>query len=414
MRSRKFGFLRHYRKIKIEGINLSHIVNKCIKNGIILKDLRWKNPLESTVEIQGDDFDRLKKAAGHSYKMTVLKEGGLLPLFHSMKASLLTIAGAFLLGALLFYQSLFVAEIRVDGYKSLSETSIRKTLAEAGLVEGARKEEDYSDVKAALYETYDEITWVSIFADGRLIKVHVAEAGKQETSADGEEKPVNIVAARSGMIEKILPLEGNARVQKGDYVNKGDVLISGKYKYQSTDYSRGDDFFIMYSHARGQALAKVPRQVTFYIEKNERKKTPTGKSVRGLFIRFGDVKIDTAKSLCKYEASVRQETVLFHAMRPLPITISTVKIEEVELAEAPQDAEKIEKILAAALRQYQKQTMKSGEEILSQTIDYEESENLIKANVFLEVLEDIGKEKKIKVKKQDQNKEETTEENTPS
>lgn len=414
MRSRKFGFLRHYRKIKIEGINLSHIVNKCIKNGIILKDLRWKNPLESTVEIQGDDFDRLKKAAGHSYKMTVLKEGGLLPLFHSMKASLLTIAGAFLLGALLFYQSLFVAEIRVDGYKSLSETSIRKTLAEAGLVEGARKEEDYSDVKAALYETYDEITWVSIFADGRLIKVHVAEAGKQETSADGEEKPVNIVAARSGMIEKILPLEGNARVQKGDYVNKGDVLISGKYKYQSTDYSRGDDFFIMYSHARGQALAKVPRQVTFYIEKNERKKTPTGKSVRGLFIRFGDVKIDTAKGLCKYEASVRQETALLHTMRPLPITISTVKIEEVELAEAPQDAKKIEKILAAALRQYQKQTMKPGEEILSQTIDYEESENLIRANVFLEVLEDIGKEKKIKVKKQDQNKEETTEENTPS
>ena len=414
MRSRKFGFLRHYRKIKIEGINLSHIVNKCIKNGIILKDLRWKNPLESTVEIQGDDFDRLKKAAGHSYKMTVLKEGGALPLFRSMKASLLTIAGAFLLGALLFYQSLFVAEIRVDGYKSLSEASIRQTLAEAGLVEGAKKEDDYSHVKAALYEKHDEITWVSIYADGRLIKVHIAEAGRQETAAGGREKPVNIVAARSGMIEKILPLEGNARVQKGDYVNKGDVLISGKYKYQSTDYSRGDDFYIMYSHARGQALAKVPRQVTFYMEKNERKKTPTGRSVWGIFIRFGDVEIDTAGGLCKYEAAMRHETALLKTMRPLPITVSILKIEEVELEDLRRDAQQAEKILAAALRQYQKEAMKPGEEIISQSIEYEESENLIKADVFLEILEDIGEEKKIKVKKQHKNKDETTEENTTS
>lgn len=412
MRSRKFGFLQHYRKIRIEGINLAHIANKCIKNGIILRNLQWKNPLESTAELRGDDFGRLKKAAGHSYKMTVLKEGGILPLFNSMKANLLTIAGAFLLGALIFYQSLFVAEIRIDGYQSLSETSIRQTLAEAGLVEGARKEDDYSQVKAALYENHKEITWVSIFADGRLIKVHIAEAGNQEEADQNDEKPVHIVATRSGMVEKIMPLEGNARVQKGDYVNKGDILISGKYKYQSTDYSRGDDFYIMYSHAKGQVLAKVPRQVTFYLEKAQRTKVPTGNFIPGIFIRFGDVKIDTARSFNKYEASVRNETTLLKTMHPLPIVISAVKIEEVELVETPQSRKKTEKVLAAALRQYRETDMKPGEEILSQTIDYYESENLIRANVFLEVLEDIGEEKKIKVKKQDKNKEKTTEENT--
>lgn len=162
MRSRRFGFLRHYRKIKIEGINPCSIINRCIRNGIDLRNLRWRNHLESTVDVQGEDFNQFKKMAGHSYKISVLKEGGIIPLFKSVKANILTVAGAFLLGALIFYQSLFVAEIRIDGYKSIDEASLRTTLAEAGLYEGARKCEDYSKVKAALYKNHDKITWVSI------------------------------------------------------------------------------------------------------------------------------------------------------------------------------------------------------------------------------------------------------------
>ncbi|MBR2619348.1 MAG: sporulation protein YqfD, partial [Firmicutes bacterium] len=62
---RKSGFLRHHRKIRIEGTDLPGIVNKCIRNGILLKDLRYKDQLESTVEVKDDDYRRLKKIAGH-------------------------------------------------------------------------------------------------------------------------------------------------------------------------------------------------------------------------------------------------------------------------------------------------------------------------------------------------------------
>ena len=160
---RKFGFLHHYRKIRIEGINLSSIVNKCIKNGILLRNLKWNDPLESTVEIQNDDFTQLKKTAGNSYKLTVLKEGGAVPLFKSMKANVTAIAGAFLLGALIFYQSLFVAEIRIDGYRSITEASIRQVISDAGLYEGVKKPDSYEDIKKALYSSFEDITWVSIY-----------------------------------------------------------------------------------------------------------------------------------------------------------------------------------------------------------------------------------------------------------
>lgn len=363
----------------------------------MLKDLKWHDPLESTVKLKDEDFGTLKKLAGHSYRMSTLSEGGMIPFFRSMKSNILTITGAFLLGALIFYQSLFVAEIRVDGYTSIAESELRRTLAEAGLYEGVRKPEDYSSIKSAVYENHESVTWVSIYEDGRLIKVTVAEAGKAKEADKADDTPVNIVATRSGMIEKITPLQGNAKVREGDYVNKGDVLISGRLKYQSTDYSKGDGFFMMYSHAEGQALAKVPRQVDFYMQKCRRSKVLTGRFIPGIYIKIGDMQLDTARKLNKYKTSVRKENVFIDAVRPLPIKLSFVRIQEAELIEDRYSDAKLQRVVDAAVRQYAREELDSGEEIVSFDVDYSESENLIKASVLMEVLEDIGEEKAIKV-----------------
>lgn len=363
----------------------------------MLKDLKWHDPLESTVKLKDEDFGTLKKLAGHSYRMSTLSEGGMIPFFRSMKSNILTITGAFLLGALIFYQSLFVAEIRVDGYTSITESELRQTLASAGLYEGVRKPEDYSSIKSAVYENHESVTWVSIYEDGRLIKVTIAEAGKAKEADKADDTPVNIVATRSGMIEKITPLQGNAKVREGDYVNKGDVLISGRLKYQSTDYSKGDGFFMMYSHAEGQALAKVPRQVDFYMQKCRRSKVLTGRFIPGLYIKIGDMQLDTARKLNRYKTSVRKENVFVDAVRPLPIKLSFVRIQEAELTEARYSDAKLQRVVDAAVRQYAREELEAGEEIVSFDVDYSESENLIKAGVLMEVLEDIGEEKAIKV-----------------
>ena len=138
--------------------------------------------------------------------------------------------GAFYLCTLLYYQSLFIAEIQVDGYRSLDEAEIRKTLQDAGVFEGARKQGDYGEAKELLYSTYDALTWVSFYEEGKLLHVDLAEGGDpMENKEEALDVPVDIVASQAGMVQKILPLQGNAKVQKGDYVNKGDLLISGRY-----------------------------------------------------------------------------------------------------------------------------------------------------------------------------------------
>lgn len=402
MRSRKYGFFRHYRKIKIEGASLASFVDRCMKNGIFLRNLRYKDPVESSVEVSSDDFDVFRRTAGHSYKLTVTGEGGAIPFLRSMLTQISVIAGAFLLGAFIFYQSLFVAEIRLDGYRSISEERLRNVMSEAGLFEGTRRQKDYNRVKSALYSEFDNIAWVGIHESGKMVEVEISESAGGREPEPADETPVDIVAARSGVIEKILPLQGEALVKNGDYVNKGDVLISGTLEYQSTDYSRGDGFFYMYSHASGEALARTPRRLTYYIEKNVRVKQPTGRHIPGIHVKIGDLEIDTASWLSRFTASERREKMLVDIVRPLPVRFGITSVDEVVIEERHRDMNRLSEMVDAAVRQYARENFGSDSAVSGHQIDYTESAGVIRADVLMEVLEDIGEEKAIKVRESEE------------
>ena len=112
-----------------------------------------------------------------------------------------------------------------------------------------------------------------------------------ENKEEALDVPVDIVASQAGMVQKILPLQGNAKVQKGDYVNKGDLLISGRYKYHSTDYSRGDKEFTQYQHAHGKVMAKVPCHLEYYFEKTRRQRIETGSYFTGIAVHLLEILI---------------------------------------------------------------------------------------------------------------------------
>ncbi|NLD18989.1 MAG: sporulation protein YqfD [Clostridiales bacterium] len=390
--------MRHYKRIKLEGNDLTGLVNRCIRKGITLRSLKWHDPLESTFEFKGDDSEKIKKIAGHSYKITVLREGGFVPAFRTMKTNIAAIIGAFLVGALIFYQGLFVAEIRVSGYENISETEIRQTLKSVGLYEGARKQGTYEDVKKALFANYENITWASIYEKGRLVEVDIAQAKRVYQGEKNKETPAHIVATKSGMIEQILPLKGSAVVQKGDYVKEGDILISGKYEYQSSDYSKGDKIFKLYSHAEGRVLARVPESQTYYFEKNVRNLEPTGKMLPGIYVKIGDFELDTTDGHRSFETSQKTFYKAFSFVRPIPLQLYFTRVREVKAVERPQKTEEMQTVAEAALRQYERENLGKNEMILDSSFSFHEEANTIRVSAMLELLEEIGEEKHINQK----------------
>ena len=75
------------------------------------------------------------------------------------------------------------------------------------------------------------------------------------------------------------------------------------------------------------------------------------------------------------------------------------------LSEKERTPEALQKTVNAALREYEKKSLREGERILDQEVTYTETPGLIKADVLLEVERDIGVEQKIDMKKEDAERE---------
>jgi len=71
----------------------------------------------------------------------------------------------------------------------------------------------------------EKIEWLEIDRQGTKYLVKVEERKINNEIIDS--KPQNIIAKKSGVINKIISSEGEILVKKDQYVKKGDVLISG-------------------------------------------------------------------------------------------------------------------------------------------------------------------------------------------
>ena len=73
---------------------------------------------------------------------------------------------------------------------------------------------------------FNDIAYVSINVKGTNIFVNIT---KKEESQNSEESSnyCNIIATKDGIIEKVVPRSGEALVEEGDIVKKGDVLVNG-------------------------------------------------------------------------------------------------------------------------------------------------------------------------------------------
>ena len=113
----------------------------------------------------------------------------------------------------------------------------------------------------------------------------------------------------------------------------------------------------------------------------------TGNLIPGIYIKLGDVEIDTVSPYYHYDCSVRNKKILLEAIRPLPFELSLITVAEMETKEKNISKEKQKSVVEAAIRQYEKDALNDGEEIVSYEIDYE------------------GKEKEIKVKNKEKEEE---------
>ncbi len=250
--------------------------------GIPVRQLEYISSTEVHCYVSAYDIKSVKKLARSLYKITVIKNAGLEYKIKSFFKNPMRLIGVILVCGLVIYQSLFVKNIEVNGYKAIPESELLQVLEESGIDDGTFIPGiKWDEAKDEIYNVFPQVTWIQLVRDGRKVILNIAEGtmpGEVETAKDEDDIRnylvsetahryyCNIIASEAGYVENISNHRGLALVEKGDFVEKGQVLILGCVPIQATVYEEDypTEYFVK---AKGEVWATVPYRLQFNQER---------------------------------------------------------------------------------------------------------------------------------------------------
>lgn len=389
------SFRRDYKHIKVEGFNQQILLSKCANGGIELRDIRFQDEVEMSFLINAYDLRQFYSLSKNKYKVTILNERGYLSWVRGFFNKKSAILGVIIFCCILYYQSLFISEIRIYGYEKNTEYQVREALEKSGLYEGCRKNTDINQVKMNMYADLKNVSWIGIEYVGNMAQVIIAESKPMEKPVDRLE-PCHIVAKKGGYVEKITAREGLPAVKDGAYLKAGDIGITGICPIRENAYTITPGAVAeRYVHAEGDIIAKIPYRFVFYVDKYEIIKKPTGKKLYGFQFQWGDFSFNTVEKICNWDSWVYKEKELVNLTKSIPLKISFAKGEEVHLQVKEKDSKTLEKEGNRILRAIMKENVPEKGQIANKSLKFTRKVNIIEVESLLEVIEEIGVEAKL-------------------
>ena len=158
----------------------------------------------------------------------VIRRRGLPFLLQKVEKRSVFVLGILLCGALLGICYGFIWDIRITGNREITNESILRYLRSVQISCGTvKKAVDPHSVAADLRNAFPSFSWVSVEKTGTILQIQVEEAKKnmavRETTNEG-----SLYADKEGEIVSVITRSGVCKVEKGEYVYPGDLLISGE------------------------------------------------------------------------------------------------------------------------------------------------------------------------------------------
>ena len=215
--------------IEIEG-SINRVINKCINNNIYLSDINYLNKDIISCKINLKDYKKIKRLNYYS-KIKFKDYDGIDKIKYEIKNNIIYIIIAILAFILMDIITRYIVDIEVIH----SSSTIRKLIyqeLENNNIKKYRLAYSYDEIEKIQNKILDNnkerLEWISISKDGMKYIVHAEE--RKINNITKEEGYRHIIASKDAYITKIISTKGENLVRSGDYVKKGDKLISGEIK----------------------------------------------------------------------------------------------------------------------------------------------------------------------------------------
>lgn len=384
-----------YKEIGVEGFEIHKLLSRCLKEKIQLRNIRILSDKEFVATISYNDWGEFCRITKNTYYVYIINEKGIKQIAYRFSGNRWALFGIVLFLLLVVLQTGFISEIRIYGYEKLTETEVLESLEEAGLYIGGRRPEDLDRLKIEMYKNLDNISWVGITIRGGLAEVTLAEGTRVYEKVE-EDQPCHIVAAKEGYVEKTIAREGKEAVKKGDFVNVGDLLISGIIEIEDKTYKKDSEGIeYRYVHSDGEVFAKTVHRFVCYQEAYIIEKDKTGRWIPGLKIGVGKKNFNTANIFTPYGLSEYKEKKIIDILWPFQVNVALNKVYEVEINKRKRTKEEMESLGNLRAREYIKNNLSKSTQILNKGLNFSPEENIIKVIILIEALEEIGKKEKF-------------------
>lgn len=338
---------------------------------------------------------RFRIALYHFFRLTLLFDGEGVPYSVIRRSGLPTALKKYrtrwgiFVGILLFCVTVFLSGryvwyIDVTGNKTVSKEDIIENLEAVGFSLGTKISScDISVLTNAYLAKFDDLCWISVNMEGTWAHVEVRELKDFEKKED--ERTANVVASEPGQIVIVETYEGKPMVKAGDFVGKGDLIISGVMTV-------GDDG-IRFESSSGRVLAKVERNFDVEIPKIKEIDVPTGAKIvkKGLVFFKKQIKLSGNSGIPyrNYATISEKRQVFLFGSFPLPLfvltdTYSEYSKETVSLS----DSEVMSEVKSEFSRELN--CVLDGAELLSLDISDEDTEECYVRHVRISCLADIA------------------------
>lgn len=204
--------------------NSNKFLNYLIYNKIYYDSLN-KNNEYFVLDVSYDDYLYIRRR----YKCHIVKYYGkknIVNMYENNKYVLLSLIISFML---LFLLCNTIFDIKINSDNKDIINIINNSLSDNGIGVYKRKVsfDKLNSIKNKILEdNKDTLEWIEIREKGCIYYIDVTPRVKSNNNVDNS-LPSDIVAEKDGVIKHIVVHRGSKVIDNGDYVKKGDILISG-------------------------------------------------------------------------------------------------------------------------------------------------------------------------------------------
>ena len=394
---RLVNFLRGWTQLTVTGVFPERMLNLCGQRRVPFWGLEWVDEDTFRFRVPNRWVSALPPLAERA-RCTVCqdRQAGLpafLARFRRRYAFLVGLGISMLLVCVL---SNFILWVDVSGCETVSQARVLTELRRLGVYPGAFGPSINGNAvgQQALIEL-QELSWMSVNIRGSRAEVIVREATPPPEMAD-EDSWVDVVAETDGVIRRLETLTGQARVQVGEAVLEGEVLISGQVVLQPPAGSEMEPESYTV-HAAGRVWADTRRTVSAVIPLTAQVKEYTGEEKRLFSLNLLGRRINfyqnSGISWPQYDKINETRVLTLPGGRALPISLTTQVCRAYDTVQAQVDPEAARELLEEQLLARVTELLGEDGEVLDTTVTAREENGLLTVTLTAACREEIGTER---------------------